>query len=146
VTRIVKFILKKTERKQKPAKPPKPQPRVIEHRSLGSCVVVGVFLTDAGSIVADVDVAGVKRTLALDQQFWLSDISALALEAVKRKPMKPEPEAVELAGAADEDAAEPEESELVPGVDGHLSDGDLPVDEDEDVREDGEMVSADVLR
>lgn len=114
---------------KKPAlkgKTAKPQPRVLVHRSLGSCTVVGIFLTDAGSIVADVDLAGVRRTLSLDPQFWLSDISTLALEAVKRKPVKPEAEAAEPAGAADEDAAEPEEAELALNVDGHIDDGDQP--------------------
>jgi hypothetical protein len=142
VTRIVKFILKKTERKQKPAKPPKPQSRVIEHRSLGSCVVVGVFLTGAGAVVVDCDVAGVRRTLSLDQGYWLTPIADL-LTALppQSRPIKQEKPVREA-------AVEPEEAELVPGVDGHLRDGeDAEAEDDEDVeREESELVSADVLR
>jgi hypothetical protein len=145
VTRIVKFILKKPERKQKPAKPPKPKPYVITHRNLGPCTVAGVFLTDAGGIVADCDVAGERRTLSLDQGYWRSPIADLlvAMPPQSRPVCKQEKPPVREAGPT---AVVPEEAELVPGVDGHLSDGDLPVDEDEDVREDGELVSADALR
>ena len=136
---------KKPSLKRKSAKPPKA--RLIEHVSLGPCTVAGVFLTDAGGIVADVDVASTRRTLSLDPQFWLSDISTLALEAVKRKPVKPEAEEPSIAEPDDDadDAAHAEEL-VVDG--GHIhGDSDAAVDEDEDVeREDGELVSADVLR
>jgi hypothetical protein len=129
----------KTKLKRKAAKPPKP--RVIQHRSLGACTIIGVFTTDAGGVVADCDVAGAQRTLSLDQRYWLSPIADLlaALPPQSRPVCKQEKPVRET-------AVEPEEAELEPGVDGHLSDGDLPVDEDEDVREDGELVSADALR
>jgi hypothetical protein len=134
---------KKPVLKRKAAKPPKP--RVIEHRSLGSCTVVGVFLTDAGSIVADVDVAGVRRTLSLDQRYWQSPIADLlaAMPPQSRPVCKQEKPPVR---EAEPTAAEPEEAELVPDVDGHLRDSAPPEDEDEEEREDGELVSADVLR
>jgi hypothetical protein len=133
---------KKPSLKRKSAKPPKP--RLIEHRSLGACTVVGVYLTDAGSIVADVDVAGVRRTLSLDQGYWLSPITDLlaamppqSRPACKEKPVR----------EAEPTAAEPEEAELVPDVDGHLREIDPPADEDEDVeREEGELASNDVLQ
>jgi hypothetical protein len=133
------MTLKKPALKRKAAKPPKP--RVIEHRSLGSCVVVGVFLTDAGSIVADVDLAGARRTLSLDQQYWLSPIADLlaAMPPQSRPVCKQEKPPVR---EAEPTVTEPEEAELVPGEDGHLREIDPPVDEDEEMeREDGELVS-----
>jgi hypothetical protein len=71
--------------RKKPALKPKPA-HVIQHRSLGSCTIIGIFFTDAGSIVADCDVAGVRRTLSLDQRLtgpiadwmdWQIEISGL---------------------------------------------------------------------
>jgi hypothetical protein len=130
-------IRKKPALKRKTAKPPKP--RVIEHRSLGACTVVGVFLTDAGSTVVDVDVAGAQRTLSLDQQYWLSPIADLlaAMPQARRvsKQEKPVP-------VVDELEAEPEAAvELALNQDGHLSDGDAENDEDEDVECDAELVA-----
>jgi hypothetical protein len=139
------MIRKKPALKRKTAKLPKP--RVIQHRTLGSCVVIGIFFTDAGGIVADCDVAGAHRTLSLDQQYWLSPIAdLLAAMPPQSRPVSKQ-EKPPVREAEPEPAAEAEEAELVPGVDGHLRDSDLPEDEDEDTeREDGELVPADVLQ
>jgi hypothetical protein len=127
---------KRVPPKKRAPKRTAPKPRVITHRSLGPCTLVGVFLTDAGSIVVDCDVAGVKRALSLDHRYWLSDISTLTLEAVKRKPMKPEK--AEPSVAADEET-ETDEPELVPGEDGHLRSDQAETETDEDA--DVELVS-----
>src|ERR1700722_2875355 len=73
----------KAPAKAKRVKKAKSETRTIEHRSLGECIVLGVFLTDGGGIVVDTDVAGARRTLSLAQEFWFTLVDVLRLEAVK---------------------------------------------------------------
>ena len=116
-------------RKAKRVKKAKSETRTIEHRSLGQCTLLGVFLTDGGGIVVDADVAGVRRTLSLAQAFWLAPVDDLRLEAVKRKPAKAESAKVAVSTDSDEEAEG--ERELEPDAAGHLSEGE-PEDEVED--------------
>jgi hypothetical protein len=121
----------KTKASLKPqrTKKTKSETRVIEHRSLGQCAMRGVYVTDAGGIVADVDVAGARRTLSLAQEFWRTPVDDLLLEAVKRKPAKAESAKVAVSTDSDEEAEG--ERELEPDAAGHLSEGE-PEDEVED--------------
>jgi acetolactate synthase regulatory subunit len=121
----------KASLKPKRTKKTKSETRVIEHRSLGQCAVHGIYVTDAGGIVVDADVAGERRVLSLAQEFWLSQVDVLRLEAVKRKPAKAAP--AKDAASSDSDEGAESVRELEPDVAGHLSE-----DEPEDEAEVGE--------
>lgn len=126
--------------KPKRVKKAKPELRVIQHRSLGACVVVGVFLTDAGRIVVDCDFNGVTRTLALDASYWVSDTAEL-LAAMPPQSRKPETKTVRKPEPADDEEAEGER-ELEPDDAGHL--GEREVADSEEGLETEDSESAEV--
>jgi hypothetical protein len=104
--------------KPKRAKKAKAELRSLEHRSLGKCIVRGVYVTDGGGFVVDVDVTGAQRTLSLAPEFWLAPVDDLLLEAVKRQPAKAAP-----AKAANADEEADGERELELNAAGHFSEG-----------------------
>jgi hypothetical protein len=116
--------------KAKRVKKSKPELRSLEHRSLGKCIVRGVYVTDGGGFVVDVDVTGAQRTLSLAPEFWLAPVDDLLLEAVKRQPAKAAP-----AKAANADEEADGEHELELNAAGHFSEGE---DAGEAETEDGE--------
>jgi hypothetical protein len=116
--------------KAKRVKKTKAELRSLEHRSLGQCTVRGVYVTDGGGFVVDADVAGVQRTLSLAQEFWLTPVNDLLLEAVKRQPAKAAP-----AKAANANEEADGERELELNTAGHFSEGE---DAGEAETEDGE--------
>jgi hypothetical protein len=124
--------------KPKRAKKTKSEPRVIQHRSLGQCTVLAVFLTDGGGIVVDADVAGACRTLSLAQEYWLAPVDDLLLEAVKRQPAKEKPAKNTV---SDDDAVDDEAAELTLNSGGHLAEDDAGDDEEEvESEEDAELI------
>ena len=137
MTRGLKAVraLKAIPLKPKRAKTIKPEPRVIQHRSLGACVVVGVFLTDAGRIVVDCDFNGVTRTLALDASYWVSDTAELlAVMPPQPRAVKPESKSKKPAEPADD---EPEESGDAAELE--FKGGHLLAETEGEIEEDGEV-------
>jgi|HubBroStandDraft_5_1064220.scaffolds.fasta_scaffold454353_1 hypothetical protein len=133
--------IKKTKAslRPKPAKKVKPEPRSLEHKFFGVGSLVGVFTTDSG-LVVDMDFGAGRRTVLLDAEFWIGDISdVLAIppqprSLVKEKPAKAAPVADEI-----------EEPELMPDDAGHFGEvADSEESESEGGAEhDAELVSAD---
>jgi hypothetical protein len=135
--------------KAKRVKKAKAELRSLVHRSLGKCIVRGVYVTDGGGFVVDVDVTGAQRTLSLAPEFWLAPVDDLLLEAVKRQPAKAAP-----AKAANADEEADGERELELNAAGHFSEGEdagdaetedseHDADETESETESEELVGAD---
>jgi hypothetical protein len=95
--------------KSKPAKKAKAPQRSLEHRVFGLGCVVGIYATAAGCAVADVQFNDGKRTLSLQQAYWISDIADLLALTPERRPLakpEPKPEPVDDDVEKDGDTAE----------------------------------------
>jgi hypothetical protein len=114
--------------KAKKPKSPKPEPRVVEHRTLGVCTLRCIRALDCNDLVAVVEFSdGTERVIRLDERFWLTRITEMMqapLEPARKSKSEPKP-----AKAAD--AADAETSELELNAGGHLG-------EIEDAGDDGQ--------
>jgi hypothetical protein len=115
-------------------------PRLVEHKALGVGTLKCVRVLDNGAFAAVAEFGGTERVVRLDQQFWITSLFEI-MQAPLEPARKYKPETKAAEPEADEPSvADPEETELLPGVDGHLREIDPPEDEDVE-REDGELVS-----
>jgi hypothetical protein len=128
---------------QKKVKKTKASVRSLQHKTFGPGVVLGTFETAAGGLVADLDFNGTRRSLSLEERYWVGDVAdLLAAMPPQSRSIKPESKSKKTAEPdADNDEAEPE-LELVSGHLVESAEESEDPDDGEDVEsQDGELVS-----
>jgi hypothetical protein len=126
---------KPASRKAKKAKQPKSELRIVEHKTLGVCVLRCIRALDSNDLVAVVEFSdGTERVIRLDECFWLTRITEMMqapLEPARKPKSEPKP-----AKAAD--AADAETSELELNAGGHLGEIEDAADGEQEDSESGE--------
>jgi hypothetical protein len=121
MTRYKTVAPKPAPAKAKRVKKAKAELRSLEHKFFGVGLVIGVFTTDSGGLVADVQFGANIKTLSMDQQYWLGSVADL-LAAMPPQSRKQETKPVRKPEPADDEEADGER-ELELNAAGHFSEG-----------------------